>query len=130
MKDVVWCFKIPDFMWLKHLFLKDHDHFLLNVDIYAQFSVAVVVSSMEPIHLASIRWEQCSPERWQWQVALWQLGEGLLLSWGRCGGICSSTFVAVSWYPAQHVMLYRASMLCNMAVGRYFHVISIEFTQV
>lgn len=39
MKDVVWSFKIPDFMWLKHF--KDHDHSLLNMDMYAQFSVSV-----------------------------------------------------------------------------------------
>lgn len=100
------------------------------MDIYAQFSMSVVVSSMEPVYLASILWKQCPPERWQWPVALWQLGEVLLLSRDRYGGICSSIFIAVSWYPAQHVMLCRVSILCNTAVGRYLHVISTEFSQI
>lgn len=92
--------------------------------------MSVVVSSVEPVYLASIWGEQCPPERWQWQMALWQLGEALLLSQDGCGGICSFTVVAVSRYPAQHVMLCRVSIFCNMAVGRYFHVVSIELTQV
>lgn len=53
MKDSVWCFKIPDFTWLKHFYLEDHDQSLLNVGIRAQFSMSVVVSSMEPVCLAS-----------------------------------------------------------------------------
>lgn len=51
-KDMIWCVKIPDFMWLKHFYLEDHDQSLLNMDIYAQFSMFVVVSSMEPVYLA------------------------------------------------------------------------------
>lgn len=53
MKDMVWCFKIPDFMWLKHFYLEDHDQSLLNTDVHVQFSMSVMVSSTEPVYLAS-----------------------------------------------------------------------------
>jgi len=51
-KVTVWCVKIPDFMWLKHFYLKEHGQSLLNMDKHAQFSMSVVVSSMEPVYLA------------------------------------------------------------------------------
>lgn len=72
MKDVVWCFKIPDFMWLKHFYLKDHDHSLLNMDMYAQFSMSVVDSSVEPVYQLGGSSAPLRGGNGRWHYGIWE----------------------------------------------------------